>query len=1390
MLDEKPEWCTRSLRLFVLLGLLFSSLPFSVSTTSAALLRAPNLLNLPENVACRAHGGNPDTLRVSWKDTNANAADYKVYRQEVGSATWNEVGTVTDPDKNGNWLLVDADASGAIYRYSVTAIDGNEETTRGGANETCREPLFLDSNAGGYRLFYRLEECPPYDGKQVCTEDLVLNGQNKHVAQILQNSEDYRNEFIALNFDDPAIFSGAPYFPLDFFPCNNGCANGDGVQYPPKNFEGIDYDPVTGNGSDYEVFIAGHEIFHKVQSSYGGAGGDPYYKWVMEGQARASEDKTCVFPNATHCFTWDTKVKKYWLGQVQSYLGAPEQSLMEASYNAALFWGYVMEQFSTTQVEPQYGMDVLLQYWEQNRLNVNAYPQTKGKDGIETLNDTLELKIGTDRRFEDVFEDFAVANYAKDLITNPVSDELKRYNYIDEEQCATCNYGMVKRTISETLGLDDSIFGTTGMDAWGARYFEVALDSSVPAVHIEVEPLAVTPHELYYHVLAIKNGAIVKQWVDEGKSFALTVPTIDPYDRLALIVVSHEHKVNFDYGFNLMDGVFINGPTNQRPAQVGEETAPRKFMLQLSVLGKDEQPVAGIDTSQFTITVGSTQIHPPANPADNAIIASTYVGGQYWLVLRAPTTPGCSECDLTVQYADYTDSEAAAIRYGPVPDVDNQIIIDRSGSMIGEKIVAAKDAAKIYVDSYNTGDRVGVISFNQQPTSEFALTGWTETSRQQAQSAITNMAAPIGDTAIGAALRLGMEQLINQASPNPAWAMVLLSDGMDSVNDTNDHIPAFLSEYGDRKKSGAQIPVIHSIAIGDDADGVALEKAAQVSGGLFQWLPESSGLMAANASAINAAPLQLGLAEIYRVFAETVMGEQQIYAATDVINDAKSKTHFVQVDGGASEAIFSVAYQYIEFGIPINVRIFRPDNTQLGPPTLVASNHHLWRVPAPQAGQWRVEVSPVIPGAMAASEAAAPTASQTNFLVEAAVQSDLVINGFLGLPPDMRIAGKAMPLVVLLADVAAISGATVQATVERTGETLTLFDDGLHGDGAAGDGFYGGLIKNTHQPGGYSVVVDAQGISPLLGEFDRRARLSFFMADTPDSDNDGLPDWWENEHSCLKPNALDRADDPDQDGLNNAAEFAHQTNPCDPDTDDGGENDGSEVKRGADPLMPADDGTRPPRGKAWPSVGKVILTFSAPVTGTVEILRGTAPEGPFTPIVAELPADEHSYEDTTVNNGTRYCYQLVAKDTTVSAPSDITCTTPNDDPHPPHGVVEPRRPVEEPAPRTILLYLDASDDPEQEEHMPFDGELLTSEAVESGVVDMRISNRADFVDTDWEPYQEEKLWTFVPDENHNGTVFVQYRDAAGNVSDVVALTLLLGDAEQEAQSIFLPLIQR
>ncbi len=79
-----------------------------------------------------------------------------------------------------------------------------------------------------------------------------------------------------------------------------------------------------------------------------------------------------------------------------------------------------------------------------------------------------------------------------------------------------------------------------------------------------------------------------------------------------------------------------------------------------------------------------------------------------------------------------------------------------------------------------------------------------------------------------------------------------------------------------------------------------------------------------------------------------------------------------------------------------------------------------------------------------------------------------------------------------------------------------------------------------------------------------------------DSDGDGLPDAWEQEHfGDLDQNG---SGDPDGDGLDNAGEHAAGTDPLDPDTDGDGLSDGDEVDAGTDPLDASSPGTPPSGG--------------------------------------------------------------------------------------------------------------------------------------------------------------------------------------------------------------------
>jgi hypothetical protein len=101
-----------------------------------------------------------------------------------------------------------------------------------------------------------------------------------------------------------------------------------------------------------------------------------------------------------------------------------------------------------------------------------------------------------------------------------------------------------------------------------------------------------------------------------------------------------------------------------------------------------------------------------------------------------------------------------------------------------------------------------------------------------------------------------------------------------------------------------------------------------------------------------------------------------------------------------------------------------------------------------------------------------------------------------------------------------------------------------------------------------------------------------------DDDGDGLPDYWELDYF----EDLDEvgSGDPDLDGLDNAAEYAHGTDPTDADTDDDGLSDGEEVALGFDPLDAASGFklaavARPSANPAWVELSW-IASETAPVT--------------------------------------------------------------------------------------------------------------------------------------------------------------------------------------------------
>lgn len=119
---------------------------------------------------------------------------------------------------------------------------------------------------------------------------------------------------------------------------------------------------------------------------------------------------------------------------------------------------------------------------------------------------------------------------------------------------------------------------------------------------------------------------------------------------------------------------------------------------------------------------------------------------------------------------------------------DILLVLDRSGSMGGEKIAQARDAARFVINNLNSGDRFDIITYNDGIESCFsALKSATRTNREMALADVDRVEAG-GGTNIHDALAVAMDELVassQQASlgasaTRPAYVL-FLTDGLPTV---------------------------------------------------------------------------------------------------------------------------------------------------------------------------------------------------------------------------------------------------------------------------------------------------------------------------------------------------------------------------------------------------------------------------------------------------------------------------------------------------------------------------------------------------------------------------------------------------------------------------------
>ena len=899
--------------------------------------------------------------------------------------------------------------------------------------------------------------------------------------------------------------------------------------------------------------------------------------------------------------------------------------------------------------------------------------------------------------------------------------------------------------------------------------------------------------------------------VETGNSFQYVAmqSTNDPFIQLIAVINGDEQGDAAD-GFSYLDAdyacyfgyfepaVQIQLPDATKQAFVGSSTAPERFVVRLKVASPDylgSGSVKGLEAGMFSVYVGSTAL--TQNQA--RVLSAADVMGEYWLTCEAPAkgTPPALPLPLTVRLGSASDTEEAAVVYDFL-HVNQMLVLDRSGSMATlsggmTRMEAARAAAQLFVDATGTDDRLGIVRFNGnqiEPDSYadgevvYPMFGMSnQIFRDLANLALdetynggNDQFVPEGFTSIGDGLFWGADEIKNEAGEGERW-IVLLSDGHQNEDAAYEDVKSQLDTEDIR---------VATIALGSGCDdGLLQQIAANHNGSFYKVEADADPATRSKGTSSSSAMIQ-ALGRTFLDINDDIRRLERITEETGGLAAGAACTVEVAVaEGGLSDGV--AALFFAQTNSPLAVTVYRPNGTVYPPPGAGSANydpefHAVYHLATIGTGTWQFVISN--PGAESndyffALSAKNLQGAQTQ-LYFAQYHGDSAAYSGNGL----YLEGLPQPIVLSLADArGAIQDADITATVThplKSAITLRLRDGGGSYDSGTDDGVYAGVYAATTESapsggsyhedaprvlhGTYQVVVNIRGTDNFGRPFERVERGCFTVFENEpgigsDWDLDGMPDRYEELHTCLNPRAKDAADDSDGDGLDNETEYEGGTAPGCIDSDGGGEADGSEVARGANPLDETDDALMRPliafvfdrptdegNDAAVIRPGQNIIRFS-PERGyhSMNLYRSALSATNDFALLTNISvaASQGTHVDSNLVNGTRYYYYLEAVDASGnrSAPCRVFSGMPKLDPLPPTGFLIVNNGHRLTDALTVPVVVRTSSD----------------------VVEMRSGLSRDLSALPWLPFTNRfPVALGTPANGDSVTVYVQVRDAADN----------------------------
>jgi Ca-activated chloride channel family protein len=169
---------------------------------------------------------------------------------------------------------------------------------------------------------------------------------------------------------------------------------------------------------------------------------------------------------------------------------------------------------------------------------------------------------------------------------------------------------------------------------------------------------------------------------------------------------------------------------------------------------------------------------------------------------------------------------------------DIVVIVDRSGSMSGQKLEYAKRALRELIARLKPEDRFGLVEYENAADVRIPLAHVTEGARASFLRSVDRIEIG-GGTNMSAGLDLGIDQMSSQREMNRSARVLLLSDGLANEGDS--------SLSGLTMRAGRAVRgefVLSTMGIGNDFDENVMTSLARAGTGAFYYLAKLETLPA------------------------------------------------------------------------------------------------------------------------------------------------------------------------------------------------------------------------------------------------------------------------------------------------------------------------------------------------------------------------------------------------------------------------------------------------------------------------------------------------------------------------------------------------------------------